>query len=170
MIDICTGSGPIALALAHELPRAEVWGTDIASEGIQMARFNARRLGVSNAHFRVGDMYGSLPTKLSEGADVITGHVPYVPSGELEDLPEEVKEHEPVYTLSDESADGMELLRHAASQAPKWLKPGGWLLLEISEDLARKVERICVKAGLEPQGVASDDDGLSIVVEARKPQ
>jgi len=168
VVDVATGAGPIALAIAHALPAADVWGTDISKEGLGQARRNARRLRVANVSFRQGDMYGALPKKLAGAVDLITGHVPYVSPGELEDLPSEVKEHEPLSTLSDLSDDGLGLVRHAISGAPVWLKPGGWLLLEISEDLGRKLERMCVKAGFEDIGIASDEDGLSIVVEARK--
>jgi release factor glutamine methyltransferase len=169
VLDLCTGAGPIALALADEFPDAEVWGTDISDEGIRQGRSNARRLGIRNARLRRGDMYGALPRRLSGRVDVITAHVPYVPVNELEDLPAEVREHEPIYTLTDESSDGLDLMRHAIGNAPDWLKPGGWLLLEMSDDIATKARRLCRRAGLEDKGVASDQDDLSIVVEARLP-
>lgn len=168
VVDVATGAGPIALAIAHDLPAADVWGTDISKEGLDQARRNARRLGIANVSFRQGDMYGALPRRLAGTVDLITGHVPYVSPGELEDLPSEVKEHEPLSTLSDLSDDGLGLVRHAITGAPQWLRPGGWLLLEISEDLGRKLERMCAKAGFEEIGIATDEDELSIVVEARK--
>jgi release factor glutamine methyltransferase len=168
--DICTGAGPIALALANEVRGADVWGTDISAEGLEQARANARRLGLANVHFRRGDMYGALPNRLAGRFDLIAGHIPYIPPEELDDLPSEVREHEPVFTLTDLSDDGLGLMRQAVFTAPHWLKPGGWLLLEMSEDLAFKVKRMCRKAGLETIGVGSDEDRLSIVVEARMPQ
>ena len=113
-------------------------------------------------------MYNGLPADLRERVDVITGHVPYVPLDELDDLPAEVREHEPLFTLTDESDDGLYLMRRAILEAPDWLKPGGWLLLEISDDLIPKLQDLCREAGLEDKGVASDDDDLSVVVEARK--
>jgi release factor glutamine methyltransferase len=169
VVDLCTGAGPIALALADEFPDAEVWGTDISDEGIRQGRSNARRLGIRNVRLRRGDMYGALPRRLSGRVDVITAHVPYVPVEELEDLPAEVREHEPIYTLTDESSDGLDLMRHAIANAPDWLKPGGWLLLEMSDDIAAKARRLCRRAGLEDKDVASDEDELSVVVEARLP-
>ena len=168
VVDLCTGAGPIALAIADDLPTADVWGADIDEEGLRQARHNARKLGIDNARFKKGDMYAPLPASLKGEIALITGHIPYVPSGELEDLPAEVREFEPHFTLSDSSDDGLSLIRKAAEEAPQWLRPGGWLLLEVSDDLAGVVRRICEEAGLEHQGVASDDDGLSIVVEARK--
>jgi release factor glutamine methyltransferase len=169
VVDLCTGAGPIALALADEFPDAEVWGTDISDEGIRQGRGNARRLEIRNVRLRTGDMYGALPRRLSGRVDVITAHVPYVPVDELEDLPAEVREHEPIYTLTDESSDGLDLMRHSIANAPDWLRPGGWLLLEMSDDIVARARRLCRRAGLEDKGVASDEDGLSVVVEARLP-
>jgi release factor glutamine methyltransferase len=168
VVDVCTGAGPIALAIADELPQAEVWGADIAKDGLDMARENARLLGIDNAKFSVSDMYGGLPSALKGQIDLITGHVPYVPPHEIEELPAEVKEHEPLYTLTDLSDDGLGLMRRAISESPEWLKPGGWLLLEVSDDLEDILRRLCREAGLQDKGAASDDDELSIVVEARK--
>ena len=170
VVDLCTGAGPIALAIADEFPDAEVWGTDISDEGIGQGRRNARRLGIRNVRLRRGDMYGALPQRLKGRVDVITAHVPYVPIDELEDLPAEVREHEPIYTLTDESSDGLDLMRYAIENAPEWLRPGGWLLLEMSDDIATKARRMCRRAGLEDMGLASDEDDLSVVVEARLPR
>jgi methylase of polypeptide subunit release factors len=61
-------------------------------------------------------------------------------------------------------------MRRAIYEAPQWLKPGGWLLLEVSDDLGPKLRRMARKAGLEDKGVASDEDELSVIVEARKPR
>gem|GEM_PF-326984 len=170
VIDVCTGSGPIALGIADEVPGAEVWGLDIDAGGIRQAKKNARRLDIHNARFRVGDMYDALPARLRGAVDVITGHIPYVPLGELDDLPTEVRGYEPVYTLTDNSADGLDLIRRAVREAPEWLVPGGWLLLEISDDIVKKVSKICTQAGFELRGVADDEDRLSVVVEARNPR
>jgi release factor glutamine methyltransferase len=167
VVDVCTGAGPIALALADELPDAEVWGADISTEGLRQARANARDLRIDNVRFIKSDMYDSLPARLKGAVDVITGHVPYVPFDELEDLPAEVKEHEPIYTLSDETDDGLHLMRRAIEEAPLWLKPGGWLMLEVSDDLTGRLRRMCRAAGFEDKGAHTDSDRLSMVVEAR---
>ena len=169
VVDVCTGAGPIALALADELPGAEVWGTDILDEGLAQGRRNARRLGIDNVRLKRGDMYDGLPRRLRGKVDLITGHVPYVPADEVDDLPAEVKEHEPLATLTDESGDGLDLMRKAVFEAPEWLRPGAWLLLEVSHDLPSKVRRMVRSAGFEDRGLARDEDDLSIVIEARKP-
>lgn len=170
LIDVCTGTGPIALALAHERPDATVYGTDIAPEGLAVARRNARRLGITNISFRRADMYQGLPESLRGRVDLITGHIPYVPPGELDQLPAEVREHEPVFTLSDLSRDGLGLIRRAAKEAVDWLEPGGWLLVEVSEDLTARIERIFMRAGLVDTGYTMDEDRLSAVVEGQLPK
>lgn len=169
VIDVCTGAGPIAIAIADEFPDARVWGADIDAEGLRQARRNARALNVANATFLKSNMYDGLPKRLSGEVDVITGHVPYVPLDEIDDLPTEVREFEPISTLSDQSGgDGLDLMRRAVGESVEWLKPGGWLLLEVSDDLGTRMRRMMRRAGLDDRGVASDADGLSIVVEARK--
>lgn len=169
VVDVCTGAGPIALAIGHEVPGARVWGTDIQDEGLKVGRENARRLGIRNTTFKQGDMYGTLPAALKGKVDVVTGHVPYVPLGELDDLPDEVKNHEPVFTLTDNSDDGLSLVLHALEGSVDLLKPGGWLLLEMSDDTADLITDDVARVGLENLHVATDDDGLSVVVEARMP-
>ena len=146
-----------------------MWGTDISDEGLAQGRMNAKRLGISNVNFRRGDMYGALPNRLAGSVDLITAHVPYVPAGELEDLPAEVKDFEPVFTLSDQSDDGLGLMNAAIYGSIEWLRPGGWLLLEMSDDLEAKVSDMCTDAGLTDVVVSDDEDGLSIVIEARFP-
>lgn len=168
VVDVAAGTGPIAMAIAHEIPSAHVWALDIAKEALDQGRQNARRLGIDNITFRPGDMYAPLPDDFKGEVDLIAGHVPYVPKDELDDLPTEVRGFEPVYTLTDESDDGMSLVRRAVSESVEWLRPGGWLLLEMSDDITDKTRDLVRKAGLKDEGVASDDDGLSVVVEARK--
>lgn len=167
VVDLATGAGPIAMAIADELPNADVWGADIQDEGLQLARYNARRLGIRNVHFRRGDLWDALPARLRGTVDLMTGHIPYVPKDELDDLPSEVRDFEPVDTLTDWTKGGLSLIERALNEAPQWLRPGGWVLLELSDDLGTKVRRLARKAGLADHGVAMDDDRLSIVVEAR---
>jgi release factor glutamine methyltransferase len=170
VVDVCTGGGPIALAIADEVPEAEVWGTDIDAGGLAQGRQNAKLLDVPNVIFRKGDMYSALPRRLRGSVDVIAGHIPYVPPDEIDELPAEVREHEPLFTLTDQSDDGLGLIRRAVEEAPTWLKRGGWLLLEISDDLAGNVKRMCRRAGFSKPVVASDEDELSVVVECRWPR
>jgi release factor glutamine methyltransferase len=167
VVDVCTGAGPIALAIADEFPKADVYGADISEEGLAQGRRNAKRLGIKNVTLKAGDMYAPLPSKLQGKVDLITGHVPYVHLDEIEDLPSEVREFEPLYTLSDQSGDGLDLMRRAVFESIAWLKPGGWLLLETAEDLGSKIKKMFDKAGFEKVDTKTDEDRLSIVVEGR---
>ncbi|HET7482268.1 MAG TPA: HemK/PrmC family methyltransferase [Actinomycetota bacterium] len=168
VVDVCAGAAPIALAIADELPRADVWALDISEEGLSQGRKNARRLGINNVSLRRGDLYAPLPARLAGQVDLITAHVPYVPAGEIEDLPEEVREHEPLDTLTDHSHDGLYLMRRVVEESREWLRPDGWLLLEMSDDVVSKARRLCRKAGFDHIELADDEDGLSVVVEARR--
>ena len=169
VVDLATGTGPIAIAIADEFPNAEVWGVDIDDEMLALGRSNARALEVANVKLRSSDLYDGLPRRLRGSVDVVTGHIPYVPPDEVDDLPSEVREFEPLSSLTDHSEDGLGLMRRAIGEAPQWLKPGGWLLLEISHDLESKIRRLTNKAGLEDHGIGRDADDLSLVVEARRP-
>ena len=144
-VDIATGIGPIALAIAAAVPKAEVYGTDISNEAIRQARTNARELGLRNVEFLRSDMFGSLPDRIRGKVDVITAHAPYVPKGEVADLPLEVRGFEPEDTLTDHSEHGMTLLTKIAEEAPEWLRPNGWVLLEVSPDFARAVRGLLVR-------------------------
>ena len=97
-VDLATGAGTIALAVANEVPKATVVGTDVSADAVELARKNAKRLGL-RARFVTGDLFGGLPRSLAGTVDVITVHPPYVPMHEIKDLPEEIREWEPEHTL-----------------------------------------------------------------------
>jgi release factor glutamine methyltransferase len=146
-VDLATGIGPVALAVANAVPQAEVHGSDISQEAVRQARANARALGIGNASFHHGDLFGSLPRRLQGNVDVITLHPPYVPRREVTHLPLEVRGFEPEHTLTDFSPDGLGLLERTTAEAPKWLRPGGWLLVEVSPDRARSVRGLLIRSG-----------------------
>jgi release factor glutamine methyltransferase len=146
-VDLATGGGPIALAVANEVPKATVYGADVSAEAVALARRNAKRLGLQ-ATFVVADLYTGLPfRRLGGTVDVVTLHPPYVPRDEVRDLPDEVRDWEPVHTLTDQSDDGMGLVRRAVDEGPEWLAASGWLLVEVSPDRAREVMRIFRSGG-----------------------
>lgn len=146
-VDLATGVGPVALAVASEVPRAEVRATDILAAGIRQARRNARTLGIRNVSFHTGDLFDPLPRRLRGRVDVVTIHPPYVPAEEVDDLPLEVRGFEPVETLTDRSPGGMGLAERAGAEARSWLRPGGWLLVEVSPDRARAVRGLLLRLG-----------------------
>jgi len=146
-VDLATGIGPIALSLAAAAPSAEVHGTDISADAIRQARGNAASLGLRNVRFHVGDMFAPLPRRLRGRVDVLAAHVPYVPHPEMGDLPLEVRGFEPEHTLTDYTESGLSLVERAAGEGGAWLRPGGWVLLEVSPDFARQVRGLLVRAG-----------------------
>jgi release factor glutamine methyltransferase len=137
-VDLATGGGTVALAVANEVRGVQTFGTDISAEAVRVARRNADRLGL-RATFVVGDLFGALPSALREGVDVVTLHPPYVARAELRQLPDEIRRWEPAHTLTDRSPDGLGLVGRTAVEAGAWLRPGGWLLVEVSPDRARAV-------------------------------
>lgn len=168
-VDLATGGGTIALAVKSRVKKARVFGTDVAADAVELARKNATHLGLK-ATFVQGDMFGALPASIRGKTDVITLHPPYVPVGEVEDLPDEVREWEPVHTLTDGSVDGMGLVQHAAKEGPGWLRTNGWLLIEVDPEAAPDVKRVMTKAGF--RGVKSTEGGelkVTRVVVGRRP-
>lgn len=145
-VDLATGGGAVALAVADAVPGAEVHGVDISPEAIAAARADARRLGI-RARFAVGDLFSPLPRRLEGSVDAITLHPPYVARGELRWLPQEIRAYEPDHTLTDHSRDGLGLVERAVGEAPAWLRPRGWLLIEVSPDRARAVHGMLRREG-----------------------
>ena len=145
-VDLATGGGTVALAIANEVRGVRVFGTDISLTAVRVARQNAERLHLRATFFK-GDLFGGLPAELEGRVDVLTLHPPYVARDELRELPEEIRRFEPVHTLSDRSLDGLGLVGRAASEGPRWLKSGGWLLIEVSPDRSRSVASVLRRNG-----------------------
>lgn len=168
-VDLATGAGTIALAVAKEVRGAQVVGTDISDVAVRLARKNAERLRI-RARFVRGDLFGGLPKELGGRVDVITLHPPYVPSHELKDLPEEIRDWEPAHTLTDQSRDGLSLITRTALEAPNWLSPNGWLLLEVSTDRVKDVKPVLRRASFRE--VRSTKGGvlpITRVIVAKRP-
>jgi release factor glutamine methyltransferase len=167
-VDLATGGGTIALAVANEVRGVRVYGADLSEDAVKLARRNAKRLGL-RATFRAGDMFAGLPKKIAGRVDVITLHPPYVPREEVKELPDEVREWEPVHTLSDQSDDGLGLVVLAAKDSGGWLRRGGWLLIEVSPDRAKEVMRVMRRAGLrEVRSTKGGDLKVTRVVVGRR--
>jgi release factor glutamine methyltransferase len=169
-VDLASGMGTIALAVASKVPKAEVFGAELTAEGVKLARKNARTLGVS-AKFGVGDLFAPVPKRLRGDVDVITIHPPYVAKGELRDLPDEIIEWEPEHTLTDQSNDGLGLVRRTVAEAPAWLKSTGWLLMETDPDRARDVRTVMIAGGF--RDVRSTKGGaipITRVIEGKRPR
>lgn len=146
-LDVACGIGPVALATAREVPKAEVHATDLAREAIALGRKNATALKLKNITFHCGDLFGALPARLRGAVDVIAAHPPYVARHEIADLPAELRDFEPQLSLTD-SKDGLWLAKRVIDEGyDEWLAPGGWLVMEIGSYLARTVKSMFTRAG-----------------------
>ncbi len=146
-VDLATGIGPIAIASGRAVPHANVWGLDISRKALNQAAANAAKLNAPNVSFKRSDLFMSMPAEMRGEVDVVTIHPPYVPRGEVPDLPEEIKEFEPLHTLTDGSKDGLLLARRAIEDGRDWIRPGGWLLIEIVPSEFRNIRSLLAGAG-----------------------
>lgn len=134
VLDIGTGSGAVAVALAVELPEASVLATDTSAAVLEVAPVNAERHGVSERiEFRHGDLFDAVDD--GESFDVIVSNPPYCLESELPGLEPEVREWEPLAALVS-GPEGTELAARIIDEAPRYLKPGGWLLIEVGTQAA----------------------------------
>jgi release factor glutamine methyltransferase len=158
-VDLCTGSGAVAVVLGREHPRARVVATDLDPVAVACARRNGVRA-------LVGDLDEPLPPWLRGRVDVVTAVVPYVPAEELHLLPRDVLAYEPRGSL-DGGRRGTTVLVRAAEAAARWLHPGGTVLLELGGDQADEVARTLDDVGLSQIRVHRDDDGRDRSIEGR---
>jgi release factor glutamine methyltransferase len=125
VVDVGTGTGAVALAIKRARPDAAVIGTDVSEEAKAVARANASRLAL-DVEILHGDLLDSLPDDLRGAVDMVVSNPPYVTKEEYADLPDEVRA-EPYEAL----VGGTYVHRRLAGDAPTWLRPGGWLVMEI---------------------------------------
>lgn len=140
--DLGTGSGAIALALAHERPQAQVVAVDMSADALDIARANAKMLGLSNMEFRQGDWLQPLA---GERFDLIVSNPPYIAEA---DPHLDALRYEPAPALSS-GADGLDAIRIIARAAPAHLRSGGWLLLEHGWDQGDAVRALLQAAGFD---------------------
>jgi len=132
IVDVGTGAGGIAIALAANLPEARVIATDQSAEALALARENAELTGVSERiEFRQGDLL----EPLDQPVDVIAANLPYVTTNQWEGLPPELRENEPRLAL-DGGSDGLDLVRRLLTDVPARLAPGGAVFCEVGDDHA----------------------------------
>jgi release factor glutamine methyltransferase len=135
-LDLCTGSGCVAVTLGRERPTSSLVAVDLSADALAVARENALRLGAYNVAFVQGDLFAALlPTARF---DLVTANAPYIPSAEIATLQPEVRDFEPRLAL-DGGADGLDLVRRIVDAAPSFLRPGGVLAVEVGMGEAPEV-------------------------------
>ncbi|MEM9173735.1 MAG: peptide chain release factor N(5)-glutamine methyltransferase [Myxococcota bacterium] len=169
ILDIGTGSGAIALALASELPHASVTATDLSAAALQIARKNADELRTGERiRFVEGDLFEPLESEpAKEGFDLIVSNPPYVARKDEGVLPPELS-HEPEMALFA-GPDGLDVIRRLVAKAGDHLSSGGWLGLELSPEQADEVEGLLREAGFTDVERRFDLASRARVVGARKP-
>jgi release factor glutamine methyltransferase len=137
--DVGTGSGCIALALAKELPHAEIYATDISPAALEVARANAARHQLeSRIHFREADLLTGFE---NNSFDFIVSNLPYVGESEVDEVQLEVRKFEPRSAVFA-GPTGVEVIQRLVPQAHAALRPGGWLVMEISGTISEEVRRL----------------------------
>jgi len=142
-LDLCTGSGCVAITMAKQRPTARVFASDVSRDALNVARDNARRLGTYTVGFFESDLFAAFA---GYRFDVITANPPYIPSGEIPTLMPDVRDHEPRLAL-DGGPDGLDFVRAIVEQAPTYLVTGGLLALEIGFGEAEATAAILRDAG-----------------------
>ena len=162
LLDLCTGSGAVAIALKQTYPGLEVWAADISGEALAVARKNAETLGCTIT-FLQGDLFNALDNQQRFFA--ITANAPYIPSAEIDNLSPEVK-HEPRLAL-DGGLDGLDYIRQIIAAAPKYLEDGGYLILEADPFQMEIITALLKDSGYSKPVLHQDYAGQNRVITAR---
>ncbi len=166
ILDLCCGSGAIAVSLAKYLENALIWAADLSSKAIEISRLNAKNMGVEDRiKFYCGNLFESLPA--GERFDIIVSNPPYIPSSEIEKLQPDVRLFEPKAAL-DGGPDGLGFYRVIISGTGSRLEKGGSLVLEVGQGQAGPVSGLIRESGLfEEPRIIEDYNGIERVVIAR---
>ena len=160
ILDLCTGSGCIALALAKHLPESSVVGTDISERALAYARENARRSGIGNITFLEGDLFEPVT---GEKFDVIVSNPPYIRTSEIRSLQPEIREWEPAEAL-DGGEDGLAFYRRILARSGEHLNARGSLLLELGAMELNAVRAAAESLGFTCRAVTRDYAGIERVL------
>ncbi len=161
VLDLCCGSGAIAAFLHSRKSAATYLAVDVDPTAVACAREN-----LPFATVLQGDLFAPLLAARRGTVDVVVANTPYVPSEKVSLLPPEARDHEPLHTL-DGGPDGLRLLRRIATEAVDWLRPGGFVLIEISETQYDAAREAFTAAGLVASG-RIDPDGTTVVIGQRR--
>jgi release factor glutamine methyltransferase len=166
VLELGTGSGALIISLASQKQGIDYYASDISKKALAVARQNAAMHGVNGIHFFAGNWMDPLPAE-KRCFDVIVSNPPYIPSRQIETLAPEIHRYEPLMAL-DGDGDGLKCLRHIVQNAWMYLKPTGWLLLEIGYDQKQDMMHIVESCGKYDQVmILKDYSGHDRVVRMR---
>jgi release factor glutamine methyltransferase len=167
-LDLCTGSGCVAITIARERPTWHVDGSDLSPAALAIARQNALRLGaIWNFRLVEGDLFAPLGAP-APTYHLITANPPYIPDAEVDQLDPGIRQFEPRLALAG-GADGLQITDRIIKQASAWLLPGGVLALEIMAGTSDRVLELLEAAGYVDPEMKRDYAGHDRVVSGRKP-
>ena len=167
VLDMCTGSGCIIITLALEKKLGRALGADISEAALKVALGNREKLGADDVTFVKSNIFSDINVNDEELFDVIVSNPPYIATGEIETLTEEVRIHDP-YIALDGLEDGLHFYREITQQSMNYIKSGGWLLYEIGCTQAHDVSDIMSEYGYSNIKVIKDLAGLDRVVMGRR--
>ena len=169
VLDLCTGSGCVAVSIAKDFQRSRVYGTDISKNAIILARENAAFNDQERVEFFIGDLFEAVSDlSLTGRFDLIVTNPPYIPEGDIGGLQKEVSDHEPRAAL-DGGADGLVIICRIVKDAPAFLKSGGKIIMEVGFDQAESVSIILKESGsFMDVKIRKDYSGIERIVSARK--
>jgi release factor glutamine methyltransferase len=142
VLDVCTGSGNLALSLAHDDATTQIFASDLSSDAIELAQRNAQHLGLQGrVQWHCGDLLSPFDTgDFFQNIDVLVCNPPYISSPKVQAMPQEIRQHEPAMAF-DGGALGISILNRLIREAPKYLKVGGWLVFEVGLGQAKAVAK-----------------------------
>jgi release factor glutamine methyltransferase len=164
MLDLCTGSGCIALSLAKAFPAARVFGVDISPSALNYARKNAADNALENVTFVEGDLFAPFEGRVFA---CITANPPYIKASDVGNLQIEIRAHEPLSALVG-GDDGLDFYRRILAEAPQHLEPGGLLIMELGYDQAGAVGELARANGFSDILCIPDYAGIGRVLVSRK--
>ncbi len=167
VLDMCTGSGCIIITLALEKKLGRALGADISEAALKVASGNREKLGADDVTFVKSNIFSDINVNDDELFDVIMSNPPYIATGEIETLTEEVRIHDP-YIALDGLEDGLHFYREITQQSMNYIKSGGWLLYEIGCTQAHDVSDIMSEYGYSNIKVIKDLAGLDRVVMGQR--